>query len=276
MTRGGHVERHRLRDAIAVHRVREFEADVDAGSVRGTVLNLNPSVVAWNKFGDRWKRGSPLLNWNQDFETHRGQRNAAHTSIVRGLPIVVVGRERWSERIVLVRVEQVSDDDVGLEGGGDPTLALAILRPSCGFIDVCVQEPEQATVGAVECLPRVKSRSRRTPKTFLSKGAIGAWELILVGRVTPLHQVPTVLKSWVDRSQIEHVREDTSGVGGGIEVVQGIPVILATSKGLAEIHVEEGVGSQVVTSVALPSLGGSHGLTSESNNISMMLRVQNH
>ena len=46
-------------------------------------------------------------------------------------------------------------------------------------------------------------------------------------------------------------------IDGGVEVVQGVPVTLATSDGLAEVHVIEGVGTQVVTSVALPTPGGS-------------------
>lgn len=72
---------------------------------------------------------------------------------------------------------------------------------------------------------------------------------------------------------MEHVREDASGVGGGIKVVQGIPVILAASDGLAEVHVVKGVGPQVVTPVALPGPGGSHGLTSGLN-ISVMFGVK--
>jgi hypothetical protein len=56
------------------------------------------------------------------------------------------------------------------------------------------------------------------------------------------------------------VREDAPGVGSGIEVVQGVPFVLAASNRLAEIHVIKGVGTKVVTSVTLPAPGRSHGL----------------
>ena len=46
-------------------------------------------------------------------------------------------------------------------------------------------------------------------------------------------------------------------IDGCVKLVQGVPVTLATSDGLAEVHVIEGVGTQVVTSVALPTPGGS-------------------
>lgn len=60
---------------------------------------------------------------------------------------------------------------------------------------------------------------------------------------------------------MEHRREDPSGVGGWIEVVQGIPVIIAANHGLADSAVE-GVGSLGVTSVTFPGDVGDHGLTS--------------
>jgi len=116
---------------------------------------------------------------------------------------MVIGRERWSERVVLARVEEVPDHDANLEGLITPT----IFFPGFG--------------------PANRLEERRRPNGG--------------------------------------VREGTPGVVGGVEVVQGVPVILATSDGLAEIHVIEGVGNQVVTSVALPAPGGSHSLTPKPN-----------
>ena len=92
MTRGGHIEGHRLSDAITVHRVRELEANVDSGSILGTFLDFDPSIVTWDKFGDDRKWRDPLVNWNQDFEAHGCQCDTVHTSIVRSLPIVIEGR----------------------------------------------------------------------------------------------------------------------------------------------------------------------------------------
>jgi hypothetical protein len=74
---------------------------------------------------------------------------------------------------------------------------------------------------------------------------------------------------------MEHLREDTSRVGGGIKVVQGVPVVVAASDRLSKIHVIKRVGTQVVASVTLPGPGGSHGLTPESN-VSMIFGVENH
>ena len=130
-------------------------------------------------------------------------------------------------------------------------------------------------MSTVERLPGVEGRSRSTPKTSFSQSTIGTGELILVGPITPLHQVPTVLKSRIDRSQIEHMRENTSGIGGGIKVIQGIPVIMTASEGFAKIHVVKGVGSKVVTPVALPGPSCSHGLTSKLN-IRMVFGIENH
>ena len=58
---GGHAEQHRLSDTVTVHRVGEFETDVDGRSVLGTFLNFNRSVVAWDESGGDWKRWNPLL-----------------------------------------------------------------------------------------------------------------------------------------------------------------------------------------------------------------------
>ena len=130
-------------------------------------------------------------------------------------------------------------------------------------------------MSAGEILSGAKGRSRSTPKTFISHRAIGVGELILVGPITPLYRIPTVLKSGKDGPQIEHLREDTSGVGGGIKVVEGIPVILTASHRFAEVYVVKGVGTEVVAPVALPGRGGGHGLTPESN-IGMSFAVENH
>jgi len=129
-------------------------------------------------------------------------------------------------------------------------------------------------VSAGEILPGAKGRSRSAPKTLLGHRAIGTGELVLVGAIIPLYEITAVLKSRRDGPQIEHLREDTSRVGGGIKVVQGIPVTLAASHRFAEIHVIKGVGIEVVASVVLPGLGGgSRGLTPESN-ISMPFTVE--
>jgi len=99
--------------------------------------------------------------------------------------------------------------------------------------------------------------------------------LILARPAAPFHQVPTILKSSVDRSQIRHVGEDEPGVGGGIEVIQGVPPVLAVGDGLSEIHVVKGVGARMATSVTLPAPSGGHGLTPESN-LSMIFGGEKH
>ena len=136
MTGGRHVEGHRLSNAIAVHQIRELEIDVDSGSVCGTVLNFNPSVVSWNEFADGGKWGDPLFDRNQHFETHRRHRDAAHTSIVGSLSVAVVGGEGCGESVVLVGVEQVPNNDAGLVGRRNPQASGTILRPGCGLVDV--------------------------------------------------------------------------------------------------------------------------------------------
>lgn len=138
MTRGGHIERHRLSDAITAHRGRELEIDIDSGPILGTFLNFDPSVVTWDKFGDNREWRDPLFSENQCFETHRCQRDATHASEVRSLSVVVVGGKGWSERVVFIWMEQIPDDLANLIGRGDPPLPFAILFPSRGLVDICV------------------------------------------------------------------------------------------------------------------------------------------
>lgn len=99
--------------------------------------------------------------------------------------------------------------------------------------------------------------------------------MILVSPATPLNQVPAILKSGIDCSKIEHLGKDAPRVGGRIKVIQGIPVIVTPSEGLAEVHVEKGVESEVITPVALPSFIGNHSLTSRPM-INIAFAVESH
>ena len=47
------------------------------------------------------------------------------------------GRKRWSERVVLVRVEEVPDHDTSLEGGENPLIAPTTFFPGFGLVEVC-------------------------------------------------------------------------------------------------------------------------------------------
>lgn len=81
--------------------------------------------------------------------------------------------------------------------------------------------------------------------------------------VSELNEVETVEERRVLLSEMMEVLDDSLVIGRGIEVVEGVPVVLASDERLLERHVEVLFGSEVVASVTLPGLGRGHGLPTE-------------
>jgi len=84
-----------------------------------------------------------------------------------------------------------------------------------------------------------------------------------MGPVSELNEVETVEEGGVLLSEMMEVLDDSLVVGGRIEVVERVPVVLASDERLLERHVEVLLRSEMVASVTLPGGRRGHGLTTE-------------
>lgn len=84
-----------------------------------------------------------------------------------------------------------------------------------------------------------------------------------MGPVSELNEVETVEEGRVLLSEVMEVLDDSLVVGRRIEVVERVPVVLASDERLLERHVEVLLGTEMVASVTLPGGRRGHGLTTE-------------
>jgi hypothetical protein len=78
-----------------------------------------------------------------------------------------------------------------------------------------------------------------------------------------LHERESVVENWEVRTQVKELLVESANVGGGVKVVQRIPVILTSKSGPLERGVEKDVRTEAVATMTLPSLVGRHSLTAE-------------
>jgi hypothetical protein len=62
-----------------------------------------------------------------------------------------------------------------------------------------------------------------------------------VGPVPVLDEGETVVENFIVRAQIEEPLEESAKVSGGIEVIQRVPVVLASEGGFRDLEIEKGL-----------------------------------
>ena len=90
--------------------------------------------------------------------------------------------------------------------------------------------------------------------------------------ISVLHKREAIVESSVFRAQVEEVFEESSNVSGGVKVVQRVPFVVTSKRNLCERESIKGFRTEVVASVTLPSLGGSHSLTTNRTSASVQAR----
>lgn len=99
------------------------------------------------------------------------------------------------------------------------------------------------------------------PQSHFRLCVIGTGSLNEVRPITTLDKIESVLEGVVDRTEVIEVTKDSASIGGNIEMVEGIPIVLASKHSFTHRHVEILLGPESVTSVSLPRFGSSHSLT---------------
>lgn len=142
-------EVHRLRDAVAIHRVREFDPNVNAIRVRAVFIDFDSGIVSGSKLGEGGNGCDPLGYGNKGLEVVWSHGDRFDAPKVWSPP---VGEKRLvgsSQSVVLERVEQVPDDRVALIRTCNPRGCRAVTAVGNRGVLVGVKQPHGVIVGEV-------------------------------------------------------------------------------------------------------------------------------
>ena len=245
-------------DAVAVHQIRKFDLDLNAVRVRSVVVDFDSGVVSGSKLGESGGGSDPVAGGNESLEIVRLHGERLDTSEEWGLSVEEKRPIRSSQSVIFERVEQIPDDGSGLVGTRNSGGVRTVTGVGNRGVLVRVQQPNGVVEG--EVLKRCETAPGNAPQTAFCGGTVREGQEIFVSPIAVLDKRESIVKDGETCAQIEELFVESTNVGGGIEMVKRVPVILTPKSGLGEREVKKGVGAELIAAVALPSLVGRHSL----------------